>query len=165
MYFCNRNYQDQELLWLINLIINFKKFFKKLTKNPLQISKQVLYYRYSKTVENTKGVRIMKKSFEEIREHVKAKADTFREVSPYLNEDGKIVSKVYSCLDEATCFADNIAEFVEEVRREICSQLAPAGFVHVSVAKARAEVADKLKKFVRHNVENELWESIPEFQN
>ena len=107
----------------------------------------------------------MKKSFEEIREHVKVKAATFREVGPYLNEDGKIVNKVYSCLDEAACFADDIAEFVEEVRQEIQSQLAPTGYVYVADVKARTEVADKLKRFVRHNVENELWESIPEFLN
>ena len=107
----------------------------------------------------------MKKNFEEIREHIKAKAETFREVSPYLNEDGKIVYKVYACLDEAACFADDIAEFVEEVRQEIQSQLAPAGYVYVADVKVRTEVADKLKRFVRHNVENELWESIPEFLN
>jgi hypothetical protein len=116
-------------------------------------------------METKKGVHIMKKNFEEIRENVKAKAATFREVAPYLNDDGKIVYKVYSCLDEAISFADDIAEFVEEVRQEINSQLTPNGYVYIADSLARAEVADKLKRFVRHNVDNELWENIPEFQN
>lgn len=107
----------------------------------------------------------MKKNFEEIREHVNGKAAMFREMNPYLNEDGKVVNKVYSCLDEAACFADDIAEFVEEVRQEIQSLLLPSGYVYVADALDRNEVADKLKRFVRHNVDEEQWKSIPEFQN
>ena len=107
----------------------------------------------------------MKKNFEEISEHVKGKAAMFREVAPYLNEDGKIVYKVYSCLDEAACFADDLAEFVEEVRQEIQSLLSPSGYVYVTDTLARSEVADKLKRFIRHNVDEEQWKPIPAFQN
>lgn len=107
-----------------------------------------------------------KKSFEEIVEKVKGTLEPLQNVShDYLNERGKLVYKVYDILDECFGFAGNLEELVEEIRLNIEELSKPCWYRSPDVADSNKEIAEKLRRFVRWNISNELWESIPEFQN
>jgi len=108
-----------------------------------------------------------KKSFEEIRELVAEKFGPLDCVPfEYLNERGRFMHDVYDELD--TCFweATNLEEYVENVRYCISEMLLkPAYYWSPEKVEQSEKVAEKLKRFVRWNIANELWENIPEFQN
>lgn len=108
----------------------------------------------------------MKKSFEEIREKVTSKFDTLRNVDrAYLNETGKLVLDTYDILDECFCFAENLEEYIREVRLSIEELTKPCWYRSFDVEENNKKIAEKLRRFVRWNIANELWENIPEFAN
>lgn len=107
-----------------------------------------------------------KKSFEEIVEKVKGTYEPLSKIDhEYLNERGKLVYEVYDILDGCFCFADNLEDYVEAVRTEIEELLKPAWYRSPEMDEQNKLVAEKLRKFVRWNIVNELWENIPEFAN
>lgn len=107
-----------------------------------------------------------KKSFEEIREKVESKYEPLSMIDhDYLNDRGLLVYKVYDVLDDCLCSASNLEELVDEVRREIEELLKPVWYRSPEVNEDNKKVAEKLRKFVRWNIANELWENIPEFMN
>jgi len=107
-----------------------------------------------------------KKSFEEIREKVERTYEPLQNIDhAYLNERGKLVYEVYDILDDCLCFADDLETFVANVRQNIEDMLKPVWYRSYELEEQYKLVAEKLRRFVRWNIENELWENIPEFAN
>lgn len=109
---------------------------------------------------------MQKKSFEEIRELVTKKYEPLDRVPyEYLNEKGKFILDVFEELYDCLSFADNLDEYVEAVRSTIEELLSGKWYRSQEAEEYRKKVAEKLRKFVRIQIEKELWENIPEFAN
>lgn len=86
-----------------------------------------------------------------------------------LSPEGEILYQVYEELDEATEFAYNEAEFIENVRNVIAdwnterSRLKPDHIGRSDRVKEMDAVTKKLRKYVRFNFPRQLWMEIPEF--
>ena len=107
-----------------------------------------------------------KKSFEEIRELVTEKYEPLSKIRyDYLNEHGKFVLDVFDELDNCFCFANNLEEYVDAVRITIQALLGDSWCRSQEGKENDKKIAEKLRRFVRWNIANELWENIPEFAN
>ena len=104
------------------------------------------------------------KSFEDLRKKVEDKYEAFAGVErEYLNDKGKFMYEVYDSLDDCFRMADNKAELVQIIRSEIADLLKPVWYRSPEIEEMNEKVAEKLRRYVRWNIEKELWESIPEF--
>lgn len=107
-----------------------------------------------------------KKNFDEIRKHVEEQFDIFAKIEwGYLNEEGIVVRRTYGELIDILEFVDNLKDLVYEVDRVIFDLTHPVGYVYIDTSIERNKVAEKLRKYIRWNVDNELWETYPEFAN
>lgn len=107
-------------------------------------------------------------SFQEIRDRVMNAENAYAVVGENnLNESGRVDRE--AIIDIAGCFrnADTESEVIEHIHNSIC------GWEHVSGlevtcgftdGKEAANVAERMKQFVRNNFKPELWENIPEFK-
>lgn len=104
------------------------------------------------------------KSFEDLRKKVFEKYEIFSAVErEYLNDKGKFMYEVYDALDDCFRFADSKEELVEVISKEIAELLKPVWYRSPEVDEMNKKVAEKLRRYVRWNIEKELWENIPEF--
>lgn len=107
-----------------------------------------------------------KKSFEQICELVAKKFEPLQNIDhKYLNEEGKFMYEVYDVLDDCVRMSDNLNDFVEQVRWNIEEMLKPTWYRSPEFAEENKRIAEKLRRYVRWNIEKELWENIPEFAN
>ena len=108
------------------------------------------------------------KTLQELHDRVQEMKMAYSTVGTfYLNEFGEIQQKVYHTLSECFEFADTKEEFIEDVLKKIESWerfLRMYVDHRVRCGKHAALVIDHLRKFVRHNIEPELWQHIPEFK-
>ena len=106
------------------------------------------------------------KSFEDLRNQVFNKYAAFAAVSrDYLNDEGKFMHDVYDALDDCFRFTGTNEELVVVIRDEIVELRNPVWYRSPEVADRNKKVAEKLRKYVRWNIEKKLWENIPEFAN
>lgn len=86
-----------------------------------------------------------------------------------LSPEGEILYQVYDELDEATEFAYDEADFIENVRKTIAdwhterSRMMPGHIGSSERVKEMDAVTKKLRKYVRFNFPRQLWMAIPEF--
>lgn len=106
-----------------------------------------------------------KKNFEEIRELVTKKYEALCEVPhEYLNEKGRFMFDVYDELDNCFFEASNLEEYIDNVRLIINEfLLKPEWYWSPEYKEHKEKVAERMRKFVRHQIDKELWENIPEF--
>lgn len=106
------------------------------------------------------------KSFEDLRNQVFKKYAAFAAIGrDYLNDEGKFMYEVYDALDDCFRFAGSNEELVVVIRDEINELLKPVWYRSLEIAGMKKKVAEKLRKYVRFNIEKRLWENIPEFAN
>lgn len=109
---------------------------------------------------------MQKKSFEELRDLVTKKYQQLDNCPwDYLNEKGQFMHDVYDELDSCFFDADSLEDYVQNARDCINSLLTPMYYWSPERKENNAKVAEKVRKFVRWQIANELWENIPEFQN
>lgn len=104
------------------------------------------------------------KSFEDLRKKVFNEYQTLNAVDrEYLNEKGKFMYEVYDTLDDCFRFSDSKEELVEVISKEIVDLLKVRWYRSFEKEEEDKKIAEKLRRYVRWNIEKELWENIPEF--
>lgn len=107
-------------------------------------------------------------SFQKLKENV---SETYSSIAQLLekfdwgffSEDGQNKIETYAILDDAFNFASDFHDLVKFVSNEISKLESEIKTATPEDAAEKTEVIKLLAQYIRHNLEEELWQDYPEF--